>query len=114
MSIRSNDKNLSILTLVLIRNDVIARERVTFVMIYIDDAELDDNAFILIDALTMINDASIIVNNAFIIIDNVSIIVDNAFTTINNTLVIIDNASLAIATTSLRNIKKDFFYIRFF
>lgn len=86
MLVRSNNKNLSIVISISIKIDAIARKRIAFVIIDIDDVELDKNAFTLVDTFIIINDVSIVVVDAF----------------------------LAIATTSLRSIERSFFHIRSF
>lgn len=85
MSIQSNNRDLSIVILILIRIDAIAKRRAILVVTSIDNIKLDKNAFTLV--------------NIFMIIDNILVVVANAF--------------LAIAITNLRNIEKNFFYTRF-
>lgn len=129
MSIRRNDKNLSIMISISIKIDVI---EVTCISV----TSLDDDAFTLANAFITTNNASIVIDNAFTTIDDTSIVVNNAFIAIDNAFIKndvnlvsmrdIDNArssdsttknnendaSIAIAITSLQKIKKSFFYIK--
>lgn len=107
MSIRSNDRNLSIVILMMTRTSSTFVTNVIFVV-------SKDLAFVKDDAIpTTIEDIDAIELDDFVIANDALVVLDEFFIVEDEIFVVANNTFVVIAMTSLRSIERSFFYIRF-